>query len=194
MKAWEFLVEENHWENIPHFALGGSSGGAFILYLAQRVQFNGLIPVIMSVPSAFLETKTKEPGTIKQTNIPPTFYISTERDQIFLEGGGVASNVATLAKQVDNSFLLYLIRLFSSSPVILFSTWAFQSWNYKICKARANFVRRFANSDMKWRLYSTVISDFDLMIWYLSLFSPHVHFIKSVRKLFLGFMHNLEAK
>ena len=105
MSVWQFLMEENNWEKIPHFALGGSSGGAFILYLAQRLQLNGLNPVIMSVPSAFLELKQKSTETAKQTSLPATFYVSMERDQILMEGGGVLSNMATLSKQVWIWFL-----------------------------------------------------------------------------------------
>ena len=101
MKVWEFLIEENGWEKIPHFALGGSSGGAFVLYLAQRVQFSGLNPVIMSVPSAFLEMKQKSSDGAKQINLPPTFYVAMQRDQILMEGGGVLSNMAALMKQAS---------------------------------------------------------------------------------------------
>ena len=42
LKVWRILSEREAWSRIPHYGLGGSSGGAFVLFLAQRLPLDGV--------------------------------------------------------------------------------------------------------------------------------------------------------
>lgn len=96
--AWQELLERENWGRIPHYALGGSSGGAFVLLLAQRVPLDGVCPVIMAAQPHTLDVKPRTLDSSKSWNFPPTFFVYMERDELTMEG--VASNVAALKKQV----------------------------------------------------------------------------------------------
>ena len=97
-KAWEELVAREGWGRVPHYALGGSSGGAFLLYLALSVPLDGVIPVIAAVPSDGLEARPRAADSSKTWPFPPTYFVHMERDETTAKG--VAANVATLKKQV----------------------------------------------------------------------------------------------
>ena len=96
---WQELLEREGWGRIPHYALGGSSGGAFVLFLAQRIPLDGVAPVIMAVQPQTLEVKPRAAAdATKSWNFPPTFFVHMARDEMTVEG--VTADVATLKKQV----------------------------------------------------------------------------------------------
>ena len=98
IKVWQELLEREGWGRIPHYALGGSSGAAFVLFLAQRIPLDGVGPVIMAVPPQTLEVKPRSADSAKSWNFPPTFFVHMARDEMTVEG--VTADVATLKKQV----------------------------------------------------------------------------------------------
>ena len=99
---WQLLSEREGWSKIPRYALGGSSGGAFVLNLALRLPLDGVIPIIMAVKSSLLETKPASQDQAKTWPFPPTIFIHMPRDTGTAQG--VASNAATLKKQVRFPF------------------------------------------------------------------------------------------
>lgn len=101
MRAWQGLLEQENWGRLPHYALGGSSGGAFAMLLAQRVTFDGVCPIAAFVQPHTLDTRPKAPDFSRSWQFPPTFFVFMERDELTAEG--VASNIAVLKKQVKTS-------------------------------------------------------------------------------------------
>jgi len=91
-------VAREGWGRIPHYALGGSSGGAFVIFLAQSVPLDGAIPVIAAVPPVALEARPRAADSSKTWPFPPTFFVHMERDEATAQG--VAANLAALKKQV----------------------------------------------------------------------------------------------
>lgn len=98
MNAWQELAERQGWGRLPLYALGGSSGGAFLLQLALRMPMTGIIPVIMGVPAETLENKPHALDQSKSWPYPPTFFIHMARDEMTAEY--VAEDIAVLKKQV----------------------------------------------------------------------------------------------
>ena len=62
IRVFEALAEREGWGKLPRFALGGSSGGAFALHLALRLQLSGLCIQLMAVTPENLETAPHPPG------------------------------------------------------------------------------------------------------------------------------------
>ena len=122
MKVWQELLEREGWGRIPHYALGGSSGAAFVLFLGQRIPLDGVAPVIMAVPPQTLEVKPRSADSAKSWNFPPTFFVHMARDEMTVEG--VTADVATLKKQVPH-FLCHL------SPGI--KAWQQPLLNHSLC-------------------------------------------------------------
>lgn len=96
-RAWEELLEVEGWARLPHYALGGSSGGAFVLLLAQRIPLDGIAAVIMAIPPQLLDAKPRAADSSKSWNFPPTAFVHMEKDELTAEG--VAADVAALRKQ-----------------------------------------------------------------------------------------------
>lgn len=59
--AFDTIAERESWSGLPRFALGGSSGGAFVLHLALRLQLSGLCAQLMAVQPQHLEAPPHAP-------------------------------------------------------------------------------------------------------------------------------------
>ena len=52
-----------------------------VLFLALRMQLDGIVPQIMSAPPQMLEQKPVDPATGKTWSYPPTYFMHMELDQ-----------------------------------------------------------------------------------------------------------------
>lgn len=94
--AVQALVKQQGWSTLPMFALGGSSGGALVMLLALRMQFQAVCCQIMAVPAALLQTKPEDESG-NTWKYPATAVVYMARDQ--RTAAGVAEMTNALAEQ-----------------------------------------------------------------------------------------------
>ena len=100
IRTFAVLAEQHRWQGLPHFALGGSSGGAFALHLALRLQLSGLCAQLMAVMPENLEAAPHPPGGSAESGwaYPPTAFVHMSRDE--RTAVTVDADVGVLKKQV----------------------------------------------------------------------------------------------
>ncbi|CAK0738447.1 hypothetical protein CVIRNUC_001044 [Coccomyxa viridis] len=79
-EAWAVLAARENWEKLPKYALGVSSGASMVLLLALRMQLDGIVPQIMSLPPHMLEGTPSDPVSGKSWGYPPTYFMHMALD------------------------------------------------------------------------------------------------------------------
>lgn len=78
--AFQALVKQQGWSELPLYALGASSGGALVLLLALRFPFQGICCQIMSLPASLLQNPPEDDAG-NTWQYPPTAFTYMARDQ-----------------------------------------------------------------------------------------------------------------
>lgn len=80
------LRSRQHWDSLPLYALGASSGGAFVLMLPQVFPVSGVVAEIMAVDPSELEAYFRAHSVPGQLPYPPVMFVHMPRDG-FTAGG-----------------------------------------------------------------------------------------------------------
>lgn len=103
ISAFETIAKQQGWQKLPRFALGGSSGGAFALHLALRLQLSGMCIQIMGTIPEHLQSPPHAPHAPEQRwQYPPTAFVHMARDM--RTAGAVRANMGVLQKQVSSTY------------------------------------------------------------------------------------------
>ncbi|KAK9797360.1 hypothetical protein WJX73_002960 [Symbiochloris irregularis] len=99
IRTFHTVATREGWpQDLPRYALGGSSGGAFLLHLALRLELTALCSQLMAVRSASLESPPHALGASEQGwTYPPAAFVHMARDKHTV--AAVEQNMAVLKKQ-----------------------------------------------------------------------------------------------
>jgi len=97
VSALRTLLMQQGVADLPLYALGASSGGAFVPVLAHHIPLSGIVVQIMAQRPDVFTTPLPNPNSGKQPPYPPTLFVHMSRDSRTAEG--VEADIAVLHAQ-----------------------------------------------------------------------------------------------
>ena len=92
IRTFHTLAAREKWgKGLPRYALGGSSGGAFLLNLALRLEFTALCAQIMAVRPGNLQASPHVPGASSE---PACRMVGCVTDRLQEQDNGCSAGIA----------------------------------------------------------------------------------------------------
>ncbi|KAK9824232.1 hypothetical protein WJX72_008793 [[Myrmecia] bisecta] len=98
VRVLQTLQTREHWECLPIYALGASSGGHMVLMLAFRIAFKGIACQIMAIDPRVFEQQPRAWGDPRNSfTYPPCMFIHMPRD--VHTAAGVKADIRAMQKK-----------------------------------------------------------------------------------------------